>query len=182
MNVMNDKELLDLFRDENSRHYAFNLIVRKYQQQVYMHIRRMLIDHDDTNDVVQDTFIKVWNNLINFKEESLLYTWIYRIATNETLSFLKKKRTKFFIPMRDVENQLISKVMDSPQLKENLVLQKLQLALLTLPEKQRLVFNMKYFDTMKYEDMSAILGTSVGALKASYHLAIKKIEKYITLD
>jgi RNA polymerase sigma-70 factor (ECF subfamily) len=141
----------------------------------------MLIDHDDTNDVVQDTFIKVWSNLINFKEESQLFTWIYRIATNETLSFLKKKRINFFIPIRDVENQLLSKVMDSSQVKGDMVQKKLQSALLTLPEKQRLVFNMKYFDNMKYEDMSAILGTSVGALKASFHLAVKKIEKYITL-
>jgi RNA polymerase sigma factor (sigma-70 family) len=182
MDSMNDKELLELFRDESNRHYAFNLIVRKYQQQVYMHIRRMLIDHDDTNDVVQDTFIKVWSNLINFKEESQLYTWIYRIATNETLTFLKKKRTNFFIPMRDVENQLMSKVMDNSQVKGELIQKKLQLALLTLPEKQRLVFNMKYFDAMKYEDMSVVLGTSVGALKASFHLAVKKIEKYITSD
>jgi len=181
MDAMSDKELLELFREESNRHYAFNLIVRKYQQQVYMHIRRMLIDHDDTNDVVQDTFIKVWSNLINFKEESQLFTWIYRIATNETLSFLKKKRINFFIPIRDVENQLLSKVMDSSQVKGDMVQKKLQSALLTLPEKQRLVFNMKYFDNMKYEDMSAILGTSVGALKASFHLAVKKIEKYITL-
>jgi len=182
MNANNDKEILELFKVESSRHYAFNLIVRQYQQQIYLHIRRMLIDHDDTNDVVQDTFIKVWNNLINFKEESMLYTWIYRIATNETLNFLKKKRTQFFIPIRDVENQLQSKVMDSSQMKGDAIQKKLQLALLTLPEKQRLVFNMKYFDQMKYEEISAILGTSIGALKASYHLAVKKIEKYVVTD
>jgi RNA polymerase sigma-70 factor (ECF subfamily) len=153
-----------MFGEESSKNFAFNLIIKKYQKKLYSIIRRMLINHDDTDDVLQNTFIKMWHHLDGFKEDAQLYTWLYRIATNESLTFLKKKRTRFFVPMVDVEYKLT---------------QNLQKAILKLPEKQRLVFNMKYFEEMKYEDMSEILGTSVGALKASYHHAVKKIEEYI---
>lgn len=179
MEEYSDKELLDKFRDEATRSYAFNLIVKKYQKRVYAHIRRMLIDHDDTNDVLQNVLIKMWNNLDGFKEDAQLFTWLYRIATNESLSFLKKKRTRFFLPLVDVEQKLAKSLEDDNYFKGDEIQLKLQKAILTLPEKQRLVFNMKYYEDFKYEDMSTVLGTSVGALKASYHLAVKKIEEYV---
>ncbi|UFH54343.1 RNA polymerase sigma factor [Spirosoma sp. KNUC1025] len=184
---MTDEELLAKYRDPSSRNYAFNLLVRKYQQKIYWHIRKMVIDHDDADDLVQETFIKVWNSLEQFRGDSQLYTWIYRIATNECLNFLNKKRRRFFLPIGDVEGELMEKLESSAEYRttgndpsgEDIQL-KLQKALLKLPDKQRLVFNMKYFDDMKYEDISEVTGTSVGALKASYHLAVKKIEDYLT--
>ncbi|HXA02178.1 MAG TPA: sigma-70 family RNA polymerase sigma factor [Cytophagaceae bacterium] len=176
---MEDKELLEKFQNEESRNYAFNLLIRKYQQRVYSHIRKMVIDHEDANDLTQDVFIKVWNNLSGFREHSQLFTWIYRIATNECLNFLKKKRRKFFLPINDVEKELSGKLESSPYIEGDAIQLKLQKALLLLPEKQRLVFNMKYYDDMKYEEISEVLKTSVGALKASYHLAVKKIETFL---
>ena len=175
-----DSELLEKFRNDANPNYAFNLLVKKYKQKVYYHIRRMVIDHDDANDVTQNTFIKAWKGLSNFREDSKLFTWLYRIATNEALSFLKKKRTVLMVPIVNVERQLADKLVYDPLIKADQLQMRLQKAILSLPEKQRLVFNMRYYDEMKYDDMSAILGTSVGALKASYHHAVKKIEKYIT--
>lgn len=179
---MSDKELLCMFRKENTRSYAFNLIVRKYQERLYWHIRKIIVSHDDTDDVIQNTFLKVWNALDGFREDSQLFTWLYRIATNEALTFLKKKRSRFFVPLADVEQQLISTLESSPLLNGDEIKVKLQKAILKLPEKQRLVFNMKYFDELKYEEISGILGTSVGALKASFHHAVKKIEKAMEED
>ena len=175
-----DKDILEAFRAENSRNYAFNLLVKKYQQSIYYHIRRIVISHDDTDDLVQNTFIKIFQNLDNFREDAQLYTWIYRIATNEALAFLKSKRNKFFLPFVDVERQLSNSLKDTQFFNGDEIQLKLQKAILTLPEKQRLVFNMRYYEEMKYEDMSEILGTSVGALKASYHIAVKKIEELVT--
>jgi RNA polymerase sigma factor (sigma-70 family) len=179
---LEDQDLLEKFFNQDTRHYAFNLLVRKYQQKIYWHIRKMVIDHDDTDDLVQDVFIKVWNNLVKFREDSNLYTWIYRIATNECLLFLKKKRRKFFLPIADVTAELQGKLEASPYVDGNDVQIKLQKALLTLPDKQRLVFNMKYFDELPYEDIASITGTSVGSLKASYHHAVKKIENILNED
>lgn len=175
-----DKELIKQFKVEITRNLAFSQIIKKYQQKLYWHIRRMVIDHDDCDDVLQNTFIKVWNNLDNFREDSQLYTWLYRIATNESLSFLRKKRTTLFVPMVDVERKLSETLESDVHFSGDAIQKKLQKAILTLPEKQRLVFNMKYYDEMKYEEISEILGTSVGALKASYHHAVKKIESYLT--
>ena len=175
-----DSELLDLFRNGDNPDYAFNLIVKKFQQKVYYHIRRMVIDHEDTNDITQNTFIKAWKGLPGFREDSQLFTWLYRIATNEALTFLRKKRSVLMVPIINVERQLADKLSHDPLIKANEIQMRLQKAILKLPEKQRLVFNLRYFDEMKYEDMSAVLGTSVGALKASYHHAVKKIEKYLT--
>ncbi len=175
----NDKELLEFFRDKDKKNYAFNLIMRKYQEKLYWHIRKIVIKHEDANDVIQNTFIKVWGNLDNFKEESKLYTWLYRIATNESLSFLKKKKTKYFLSLVDYENQLKETLVGDKYFNGDEIQLTLQKAILTLPRKQRIVFNMKYFDEIKYDDMSEILGTSVGALKASYHHAVKKIEKFV---
>jgi RNA polymerase sigma-70 factor (ECF subfamily) len=172
----NDKELIREFRDPKSRNFAFSKLVNRYQERLYWHIRRIVIDHDDADDVLQNTFIKVFKNLHNFREDSQLFTWLYRIATNESISFLKKQRKHIFVSMDDVAHSLSSKLEADPQLSGDAIQLKLQQAILKLPNKQRLVFNMKYFDEMKYEQMSEILGTSVGALKASYHHAVKKIE------
>lgn len=182
MGHMDDKELLERFRNPETRSYAFNLIVRKYQERLYWHIRKIVISHDDSDDVIQNTFLKVWTGLESFREDSQLFTWLYRIATNEALTFLKKKRRKFALPLVEVEQQLARTFEASPHVDGDEIQIKLQKAILTLPEKQRLVFNMKYFEELKYEEISEILGTSVGALKASFHHAVKKIEKYMDLD
>jgi RNA polymerase sigma-70 factor (ECF subfamily) len=182
MGHLSDKELLAMFRNPETQNYAFNLIVRKYQERLYWHIRKIIICHDDSDDVIQNTFLKVWTGLKNFREDSQLFTWLYRIATNEALTFLKKKRNKFFLPLMDVEQQLVQTLESGPYIDGNEIQVKLQKAILTLPEKQRIVFNMKYFEELKYEDISEILGTSVGALKASFHHAVKKIEKYMETD
>lgn len=171
-----------MYRVSDTQNYAFNLIVRKYQERIYWHIRKIVISQDDADDVVQNTFLKVWGGLSNFREDSQLFTWLYRIATNEALTFLKRKRTKFFLPIIDVEQQLANTIESDPYFDGNELQAKLQKAIIKLPVKQRLVFNMKYFDEMKYEEMSKILGTSVGALKASFHHAVKKIEKFLEED
>lgn len=142
----------------------------------------MVIDHDDADDLVQETFIKVWNNLHSFREDAQLYTWIYRIATNECLNFLRKKKNRFFLPINDVQHELTQKLDSGAHIDGDEIQLKLQKALLKLPDKQRLVFNMKYFDEMKYEDIADITGTSVGSLKASYHHAVKKIEDFLKDD
>jgi RNA polymerase sigma factor (sigma-70 family) len=181
---MTDAELLQKFNHPDSRHVAFNQLVRKYQQKIYWHIRKMVIDHDDADDLTQEVFIKAWQSLDAFRGDSQLFTWLYRIATNECLNFLNKKRRRFFLSINDVEGELLEKLetaatqSDSGFSGDEIQL-KLQKVLLKLPEKQRLVFNMKYFDDMKYEDISEVTGTSVGALKASYHHAVTKIEKYL---
>lgn len=139
----------------------------------------MVIDHDDADDLVQEIFVKVWKNLDSFRKDSKLYTWIYRIATNECLTFLKKKKRKFFVPIHDVSEELAQKVEEDEQLSGDEIQLKLQKALLKLPDKQRIVFNMKYFEEMKFQEISEITDTSVGALKASYHHAVKKIEGFL---
>jgi len=180
MEHYSDDKLLALFRDEKSRNYAYNLIVRKHQERLYWHIRRMVIIHEDADDVLQNTLIKAWKGLLNFKEESKLYTWLYRIASNEAITFLNKKKKWLFIPINDVEHELTIHLESDESFSGDEIQLKLQKAILTLPEKQRLVFNMKYYDDLKYAEISEILETSVGGLKASYHHAVKKIEKYIT--
>lgn len=177
-----DKELLEKFRQEDTRHYAFNLLVREYQKRMYWHIRKILIDHDDTNDVLQNVFVKVWRNLDGFKGESQLYTWLYRIATNESITFLNQKKKRAGVPLDEASSFLGTSLQSDSLFKGDEIQAKLQKAILTLPDKQRIVFNMKYFDNIKYEEMSKILETSVGALKASYHHAVKKIERYLTED
>lgn len=142
----------------------------------------MLIDHDDSDDVTQEVFIKIHKSIDNFREDSQLYTWIYRIATNECLSFLNKKKRRFFLPIEDVNKELSKKIDEAPHISGDEIQKKLQKALLKLPDKQRLVFNMKYYDEMSYEEIAAITKTSVGALKASYHHATKKIEDFLSND
>ncbi|MDV3308377.1 MAG: sigma-70 family RNA polymerase sigma factor [Cyclobacteriaceae bacterium] len=179
---MDDRALLEKIRNPETRNYGFNLLVRAYQQKVYWHVRKMVIDHDDADDVTQEVFIKVHRNIDSFREDARLFTWIYRIATNECLNFLQRKKRRFFLPIGDVEGELAGKLDSMAGLSGDEIQLKLQKALLTLPTRQRMVFNMKYFDEMTYEDISEITGTSVGALKASYHHAVKKIEEFLKRD
>ena len=176
---MEDKDLLEKLRNMETQNYGFNLLVREYQERIYWHIRKMVLDHDEADDLVQEVFIKVWKNLDKFREDAKLYTWIYKIATNECLTFLAKKKRRFFLPIGDVENELSAKIDTNANISGDEIQLKLQKALLKLPNKQRLVFNMKYYDDMKYEEIAEITETSVGALKASYHHAVKKIEEII---
>jgi RNA polymerase sigma-70 factor (ECF subfamily) len=177
---LEDKELLSKIRNPETEHYGFNLLVRAYQQRIYWHVRKMVIDHDDADDLTQEVFIKIHKAIGNFREDAQLFTWIYRIATNECLTFLNKKRKRFFLPLEDVGKELSLKIDSSSGMGGDEIQKKLQKALLTLPDKQRLVFNMKYFDDLPYEVISDITKTSVGALKASYHHAVKKIEDFLT--
>ena len=173
---MEDQELLSRLRNPDSKNWAFNTLVRKYQKRVYWHIRKMVISHDDADDLTQDVFIKIYKGIDSFRADAQLYTWIYRIATNECLNFLQRKKRRFFLPIGDITEELTAKLTMSPHLSEDEVQLRLQKALLQLPDTQRLVFNMKYFDDLTYEQIAEITGTSIGALKASYHIAVKKIE------
>lgn len=179
---MEDKELLQKIRNPETRNYGFNMLVRTYQQRVYWLVRKMVIDHDDADDLTQEIFIKVHKAIDNFREDSQLFTWIYRIATNECLSYLSKKKRRFFIPIEDMSEVLTSKLDSSAHINGDDIQKKLQKALLTLPDKQRLVFNLKYFEEMPYEEMAEVTKTSVGALKASFHHAVKKIEEFLSGD
>ena len=179
MKQVEDAEILQKFSVEKTRNESFNLLLNKYQQKIYWHIRRLVIDHDDADDLVQETFVKVWKNLANFRNDSQLYTWIYRIATNESITFLNRKKLKNNVSLDDVSGELAEQLVESAYFDGDKIQRKLQEAILTLPEKQRIIFNMKYFDDMKYDEISAILGTSVGALKASFHIAVKKIESIL---
>ena len=146
---------------------------------MYWHIRRMVVEHEDANDVLQNMFIKVWKSLENFREDSQLYTWLYRIATNESLTFLQQQKKRSSLSLSDDESTLSNRIKADEHFDANKLEWKLQLAIQKLPEKQRAVFNLRYYDEMPYEEMSRVLETSEGALKASYHHAVKKIEDYI---
>jgi RNA polymerase sigma factor (sigma-70 family) len=177
---LEDHEILLKFQHPASRNLAFNQLVRKYQSKVYWHVRKMVVDHDDADDLTQDVFVKVWKHLENFRQDAQLFTWIYRIATNECLNFLSSKRRKFLLPLNDVGAELAAKIEADPAIAGDEIELKLQKAILRLPDKQRLVFNLRYYDEMPYEQMAEVTGTSVGALKASYHHAVKKVEEYVT--
>jgi len=177
--TIHDSELLVQFRNPSTREKAFTAIIKKYQERLYWHIRRMLVDHEDTNDVLQNVFIRVWNGLDNFREDAQLYTWLYRIATNESLTFIEQQKKKASVPLDDVEGSMSNKIKADKYFDPNKLEWKLQVAIQQLPEKQRVVFNLRYYDEMPYEEMSKVLETSEGALKASYHHAVKKIEDYI---
>ena len=183
---MTDRELLELFHS-GAREQAFTVLIETYQQKVYYHVRRMLQSHEDANDVMQNTFVKVWKSLENFRADSQLFTWVYRIATNEAITFLNYRNKKATISFEgtdsddDDNNYSPSNYIkgDSHQLDPDDLLARLQLAIDSLPDKQKLVFNLRYYDEMPYEQMSDVLGTSEGALKASYHHAAQKIEKFL---
>ncbi|MFN5649709.1 MAG: RNA polymerase sigma factor [Chitinophagaceae bacterium] len=174
-----DKELLELFRDPSQRERAYTAIVKKYHEKIYWHVRRMVVDHDDAHDVVQNVFIKVWKGLDNFREDAKLYTWLYRIASNESLTFIEQQKKRQIVSFEDAQSGLADRLKADKDFDPNKLEWKLQMAIQQLPEKQKLVFSLRYYDEMPYEDMSRILETSEGALKASYHHAVKKIEEYI---
>ncbi len=174
-----DQELLESFRETATKERAYTVIIKKYQERLYWHIRRMVVDHEDANDVLQNMFIKVWKGLENFREDSQLYTWLYRIATNECLTFLAQQKKRSAISLSDVENGLSNKIKSDTGFDANKLEWKLQLGIQSLPEKQRIVFTLRYYDEMPYAEMSRVLDTSEGALKASYHHAAKKIEDFI---
>ena len=176
--TLQDEELLVQFRDPATKESAFTSLIKKYQEKLYWHVRRMVIDHEDANDVLQNVFIRVWNGLENFRQDSQLYTWLYRIATNECLTFLEQQKKRAIVPLGD-ETGLTNKVIADKHFDAKKLEWKLQLAIQQLPEKQRIVFSLRYYDEMPYEEMSRVLDTSEGALKASYHHAVKKIEDYI---
>ena len=179
MNPYNEREVLALLQDERTQKQGFERIVSQYSEQLYWQIRRMVLSHDDANDLLQNTFINAWINIDYFRAEAKLSTWLYRIALNECITFLNKQRTMNTVAIDDPEADITQKLESDPYFSGDHAELLLQKALLTLPEKQRMVFNLKYYQEMKYEEMSEIFGTSVGALKASYHHAVKKIEKFL---
>ncbi len=182
MSEIDDQLLIEMFAIPEKRNQAFKMLMEKYQRRIYFHIRKMVIDHDDADDVTQNTFIKIYYGLENFRGESQLFTWMYRIATNESLVLLKARKKRNSISIDETEITLPSHDDHDPLLSGDKMERKLLKAIDTLPDKQKLVFNMKYFDNLKYEEMSEILGTSVGALKASFFHAVNKIEKFLNDD
>lgn len=177
---LTEQELIKQLKTVDSNEYAFKELISTYKERLYWHIRKIVKTHANADDVLQNTFIKVFKNIDNFNEDSKILSWMYRIAINESLSFLKKESKRLHITIEDV-NYLLAKNLESDVFFDGDEIQlKLQIAIAKLPQKQQLVFNMKYFDAMKYSDISKVLDTSVGALKASYHHAVKKIKKYVT--
>ena len=175
-----DQEIIDHLRNEKTRDNAFQDLVLKYQERLYWHVRKIVLNHDDADDVLQNTYLKVWKNIDSFREESTLYTWLYRIATNESLTYINNQKRHVSVSFNDVGDYLKNRMEADEYYDGTDIQKKLQQAILSLPEKQRLVFNMRYFQEMPYQDMSEILDTSVGALKASFHHAVKKVEDFFT--
>jgi RNA polymerase sigma factor (sigma-70 family) len=181
--MITDADLVKKFNEGVSgQQWAFNQIVKKYQQKIYWLLRRMVINHDDADDLLQDTFIKIWQGLSSYRGDAKLYTWIYRIASNEALNFLTKRRKMLSVSIDDVSPELLEHLSHETVASGDEIQAKLQKAVLQLPDKQRLVFQMKYYEDLRYEDIATITDTSVGALKASYHLAVKKIELFLNQD
>lgn len=174
--------LLEKLQRPETQQAAFSELVGEYSERLYWQIRKIVLSHEDANDVLQNTLIKVWSNIDNFRGESKLSTWLYKIAINESISFINKQRSQNNISIDDSDSFLLSKLEGDEYFDGDEAQLKLQKAILNLPEKQRIVFNLKYFEEMKYEEMSTVLDTSVGALKASYHHAVKKIEDFIEKD
>lgn len=175
-----DKELIKQLQTKTSKDQAFRTLISLYKERLYWHIRNIVKSHDDADDVLQNTFIKVYKNIDNFKGDSKLYSWLYRIATNESITLVNKNAKRLQITSEEVQHLAINNLQADVYFEGDEIQLKLQKAIATLPDKQQLVFNMKYFQDIKYKDMASILETSEGALKASYHIAIKKIEKYLT--
>ncbi|MCF0182046.1 MAG: RNA polymerase sigma factor [Muribaculaceae bacterium] len=174
----NEEQVIEQLRNANTQRDAFGKVIEHYSSTLYWHIRRMVFDHDDANDVLQNTFIKAWTSIDNFRGDAKLSTWLYKIAINESITFINKQKAANNISLDDDDSFLANTLESDEYFDGDEAQLKLQRAIATLPEKQRVVFNLRYYDEMKYEDMSEILGTSVGALKASYHHALKKIETF----
>ena len=178
--MTDELELLEQLKSETHKNQAFKALLTLYKERLYWHIRNIVKSHDDADDVLQNTFIKIFKNINGFNGDSKLYSWMYRIATNESITFLNNKAKQLQISNEEVQQLAITNLASDVYFEGDEIQLKLQKAIATLPEKQQLVFNMKYFENIKYSDMSEILETSEGALKASYHLAVKKIESYLT--
>lgn len=179
MHSIEEKQFISELLNPKTQNDAFRKLITTYKQVLYYHIRNIVLNHEDTDDVLQNTFIKVFSNLNSFNQESKLLTWIYKIATNEALNFLSSKAKKYSLKTDEIREAEIENLYSDDFFDGDEIKIKLQKAINTLPEKQKLVFNMKYFEELKYEEIAEILDTSVGALKASYHLAVKKIENYL---
>ncbi len=179
---MEEKEFILQLLNPKTQNNAFQKLLNDFKRPLYNHIRNIVLDHDDANDVLQNTLIKVFQNLNKFRGESKLYSWIYRIATNESITFISKKAKLSGSSSSELKSKIVDNLEADTHFDGNEIQLKLQKAIHTLPNKQQLVFKMRYFEEIKYEEMSIILGTSVGALKASYHLAVKKIEILMTKD
>lgn len=177
--MKDEKLLVKQLKNPDSQEKAFRNLMSLYKKRLYWHIRKIVLSHDDADDVLQNTFIKVFKNIHSFKEDSKLYSWMYRIATNEAITFINKKAAKQHVDISELQHKMADDLQNDTYYSGDEIQQILQKAIVTLPQKQQLVFNMKYFDEMKYSDMSEILGTSVGALKASYFHAVKKIEIFL---
>jgi len=180
--LQEEKEFIQELLNPKTQNQAFEKLLKEYQKPLYNHIRNIVLNHDDADDVLQNTFVKVFQYLNNFKGESKLFSWMYRIATNEALTFLSQKSKKNRISSETLQNKTIDNLKADEYFDGNEIQIKLQKAILLLPKKQQLVFKMKYFEELKYEEISEILGTTVGALKASYHHAVKKIEAFVTTN
>ncbi|MDA8847497.1 RNA polymerase sigma factor [Flavobacteriaceae bacterium] len=180
--MQNEAKLLSLLKLDNSKELAFKTLVKRYKEKLYWHIRKIVISHDDADDVLQNTFIKIFRNIDKFKGDSKLYTWMYRIATNESISFLNSKAKRNQVSNEILNENAIQNLVADVYFEGDEIQLKLQKAIAQLPRIQQLVFNMRYFDDIKYKDMSSILETSEGALKASYHIAVKKIKTYLQAD
>lgn len=176
--ILSDSELVEMLREPRTRREGFAVLVKQYSEKLYWKVRRIVLSHEDANDVLQNVFIKVWSNLQNFQGKSSLSTWLYRIAVNESLDFLRKQKLADKVSA-DEDVSVASRLMSDEYFDGDEVQARLQEAVARLPEVQRMVFNLKYFEEMKYSEMSQILNTSEGALKASYHLAVKKITEYL---
>ena len=174
-----ENQFINALKNSDTQEIAFNKLLSDYKERLYWHVRKIVIDHDDANDVLQNTFIKVFDNINSFKQNSSIYTWMFRIATNESLNYINKKAKKIGISNEEWIAEKSDKLESDPYFEGDEVELKLQKAISKLPEKHRIVFNMRYFEEMKYEKISEILGTSEGGLKASYHHAVKKIKTYI---
>lgn len=180
MMITAETSLISRLKRLETRDLAFEELVKQYQRMLYFHIRRIVIEHDDADDVLQNTFLKAWKYIGNFRGDAAIKTWLYRIATNEALSFLKNRKKRQTQSVEDLANDLQHSLEQERFIDGDVIQMKLQKAILALPERQRVVFNLKYFDELKYHEISEILGVSTGALKASYHHAVKKIEKALT--
>jgi RNA polymerase sigma factor (sigma-70 family) len=174
-----DENILNLIISLDKRNEGFRYLVAKYKEKLYWHIRRMVENHEDADDVLQNTFLKVVKNIEGFQRQSSLFTWMYRIATNESINFLNAKKNRY---KESTDVSALQNVASHESVNETIVLQSLASAMKTLPDKQKLVFNLRYYDELPYQDIADITGTSVGALKASYHLAVKKIEEHLKMN
>ena len=177
--IFNEEDILEMLRNPDTQKRGFAYVVEEYSERLYWQIRKMVYSHDDANDILQDVFIKAWLNIDKFRGDAKLSTWLYKIAINESITFINRSKAKLNLSIDDDDSFLVNKLEGDKYFDGDRAQLLLQQAVVTLPEKQRLVFQMKYFNELKYDDMSDILGTSVGALKASYHHAVKKVEKFL---